>query len=101
MRRQEEALFRSGPPPRTARRLAYGVLAAAALAFPAGAAAAVAPPQPYGHHDAGGFLNVLPPAQGTNANLQDIIAFESTGKMPPHTQDQLDMYANLGTRRQG
>jgi len=38
---------------------------------------------------------VLPPAQGTNANLQDIIAFESTGKRPPHTDDQLDMYANL------
>jgi acyl-homoserine lactone acylase PvdQ len=70
------------------------VLAAAALAIPASAVAA-APTQPYGKHDSGGFRNVLPPAQGTNASLQDIIAFESTGKLPPHTQDQLGMYTNL------
>jgi acyl-homoserine lactone acylase PvdQ len=94
MRRQEEALFGPGQPPRTARRLAFGVLAAIALAFPASAIAA-APIQPYGKHDAGGFRNVLPPAQGTNANLNQITQFEATGKMPPHTQDQLGMYANL------
>src|SRR5215212_10313285 len=95
MRRQEEALFfGSGQPPRSARRLACWVLAAVALALPASAAAA-APVEPYAKHDAGGFRNVLPPAQGTNANINQIGQFEATGKMPPHTQDQLAMYANL------
>jgi acyl-homoserine lactone acylase PvdQ len=94
MRRQEEALFRSGQPPRFARRLAYGVLAAVLLALPAGASAA-AQPQPYGKNDAGGFRNVLPPAQGANASIDEIAAFQATGKLPPHARDQLDMYANL------
>src|SRR3954452_1239147 len=94
VRRQEEALFGSGKPPRFARRLTCGVLAAVALAFPAGAVAG-APIEPYGKHDSGGFRNVLPPAQGTDANLNQILQFEATGKMPPHTQDQLGMYANL------
>jgi hypothetical protein len=94
MRRQEEALFRFGQPPRTARRLVYGVLLAVALALPAGTMGAPSP-QPYGKHDAGGFRNVLPPAQGTNANLQDIIAFQATGRKPPHSDDQLGMYTNL------
>ncbi|HKH14109.1 MAG TPA: penicillin acylase family protein, partial [Solirubrobacterales bacterium] len=67
---------------------------AVALALPTGAMAA-APPQPYGKHDAGGFRNVLPPAQGANASLQDIIAFQATGRMPPHSDDQLGMYTNL------
>jgi acyl-homoserine lactone acylase PvdQ len=84
----------SGQPPRSARRLAFGVLAAIVLAFPASAMAA-APTQPYGKHDAGGFRNVLPPAQGTNANINQIGQFESTGKLPPHAQDQLGMYSNL------
>jgi acyl-homoserine lactone acylase PvdQ len=70
------------------------VLTAAALVVPATAMAAP-PPQPYGKHDAGGFRNVLPPAQGANANLQDIIAFQATGRMPPHSDDQLGMYTNL------
>src|SRR5215211_2985831 len=94
VRRQEEALFEAGQPPRLARRLACGVATAVALALPTGAMAA-APPQPYGKHDAGGFRNVLPPAQGANASLQDIIAFEATGRRPPHSDDQLGMYTNL------
>src|SRR5436190_821641 len=94
VRRQEEALFGSGEPPRLARRLACGVMAAVALALPASAMAG-APVEPYGKHDSGGFRNVLPPAQGTDANLAQIAQFEATGKMPPHTQDQLAMYANL------
>ena len=65
-----------------------------ALALPAGAIAAP-PAEPYGKHDAGGFRNVLPPAQGRNANLADIARFESTGQRPPHTDDQLGMYSNL------
>jgi acyl-homoserine lactone acylase PvdQ len=94
MRRQEEALFRSGQPPRVARRLAYAAIAAIALALPASAMAA-APVEPYGKHDAGGFRNVLPPGQGANANAAQIAQFEATGKVPPHDQDQLSMYANL------
>jgi acyl-homoserine lactone acylase PvdQ len=94
MRRREEALFGSGQPPRSARRLALGVLAAVALGLPASAAAAP-PAQPYGKHDAGGFRNVLPPAQGANATLDQIIAHQATGKMPPHSDDQLGMYTSL------
>src|SRR5215207_1057576 len=82
VRRQEEALFESGQPPRLARRLACGVAAAVALALPTGAMAA-APPQPYGKHDAGGFRNVLPPAQGANASVQDIIAFRRPAECRP------------------
>src|SRR5437763_11894476 len=94
MRRMEEALFRCGWPPRFARRFALG-MALATLSLPASAAAAGPQPEPYGAHDAGGFRNVLPPAQGTDANTAQIGAFELNGTYPPHTNDQLDMYSNL------
>jgi acyl-homoserine lactone acylase PvdQ len=64
------------------------------LALPVGAMAA-ASPEPYGKHDAGGFRNVLPPAQGGNASLHDITVFEATGEKPPNSDDQLGMYSNL------
>ena len=77
MRRQEEALLRSGQPPRIARRLAYVVLAVVALALPAWSMAA-APVEPYGKHDAGGFRDVLPPGQRVDANAAQISQFEAT-----------------------
>ena len=67
------------------------------LAFSA-AAASAAPPTPgaYKQNDFGGFRNILPPAQGANANSNQIAAFEATGNYPPHTSDQqLSMYSNL------
>ena len=67
------------------------------LAFSA-ATASAAPPTPgaYKQNDFGGFRNILPPAQGANANSNQIAAFEATGNYPPHTSDQqLSMYSNL------
>ena len=58
-----------------------------------------APPRPpgaYKQNDFGGFRNILPPAQGANANANQIAAFEANGTYPPHTSDQqLSMYSNL------
>jgi acyl-homoserine lactone acylase PvdQ len=67
----------------------------AVLLVPAGAALAAPTPEPYGKHDSGGFHNVLPPGEGGLANVAQIAAFEGAHTYPPHTQDQLGMYANL------
>jgi acyl-homoserine lactone acylase PvdQ len=80
------------------RRFSTVALATGALlAFSAWTASA-APPTPgaYQQNDFGGFRNILPPAQGANANSNQIAAFEANGTYPPHTSDQqLSMYANL------
>ncbi|MDX6637547.1 MAG: hypothetical protein QOJ01_1058, partial [Solirubrobacterales bacterium] len=82
---------------RAKTRLLAGILSGVVLAAVLPAAAIAAPtPKPYGYHDAGGFRNVLPPGEGTTANLSDILAFEADNTAyPPHSQDQLGMYANL------
>jgi acyl-homoserine lactone acylase PvdQ len=68
---------------------------ATAVAMPATAPAAVNP-EPYGTHDFGGFRNILPPAQGRNANAAEIFQFEANHTYPSHTSDeQLDMYTGL------
>jgi acyl-homoserine lactone acylase PvdQ len=62
------------------------------------ATASAAPPTPgaYQKNDFGGFRNILPPAQGANANSSQIAAFEANGTYPPHTSGrQLSMYSNL------
>ncbi len=75
------------------RRAAALTLAiAAAWAAPA---AAAPDPLPYGHHDAGGFRNVLPPGQNGLANGADLAAFLATGARPPHSDDQLAPYRDL------
>jgi hypothetical protein len=66
-------------------------LAAAMLA----AASASAQVQPYGTNDYGGFRNVLPPGQGTNASIAQIVSHLSTGSHPPHFDDQRLMYGDL------
>src|SRR5207249_7605700 len=55
------------------------------------------PPTPgqYGEHDAGGFRNILPPGEGANVSLDQILRFEGDGTYPPHANDQMGMYANL------
>jgi acyl-homoserine lactone acylase PvdQ len=68
--------------------------AIAALALPAGAAAAPTPGG-YAENDAGGFLNILPPGQGQSVNAAEIAAFLTTGARPPHDSDQLQMYEDL------
>ena len=94
MRRWGEARFGPGKPARTAAWLASGPVVVALLAL-APAAAAAPSPEPYGSHDAGGFRNVLPPAQGRDVNSAEIAAFELSGDHPSHTQDQLAAYVNL------
>lgn len=72
--------------------------------WPASAATAQLPPSvapqgraplPCGQHDAGGFLNVLPPGQNGLATLPQIAAFEASGARPAHNDDQLAMYRDL------
>lgn len=59
-------------------------------------ASAAPTPSPYRHNDFGGFRNILPPAQGKNANASQVAAFQANGTYPPHTSDrQLTMYSNL------
>ena len=50
----------------------------------------------YRQNDFGGFRNILPPAQGANANASQVAAFEGNGTYPPHTHDQqFNMYRDL------
>ena len=86
------------------RRLAAAHAAAAVLAIalagtvPSSAAvAATGRAQPYGHHDFGGFRNVLPPGASGFDNLRELLAFKAAGAYPPHTGDQLAMYSGLTT----
>ncbi len=83
---------------RTRLPIGAGALLIAALAIGVFAApAAAAPPAPYayGENDAGGFLNILPPGEGSNVNTVEGAAFLATGARPPHDQDQLRMYGDL------
>jgi acyl-homoserine lactone acylase PvdQ len=80
------------------RRFSAVALATGALLALLAAAASAAPPTPgaYQQNDFGGFRNILPPAQGANANSNQIAAFEANGTYPPHTSDQqLSMYRDL------
>ncbi len=72
------------------------VVTVSLLAAGASAASAAPTPSPYKHNDFGNFRNILPPAQGANANTAQIAAFEANGTFPPYTSGrQLNMYANL------
>ncbi|MGH2965559.1 MAG: penicillin acylase family protein [Solirubrobacterales bacterium] len=80
------------------RRPGTVALIAAAILAACAASASAAPPTPgaYGLNDFGGFRNILPPAQGANANFAQVAAFEANGTYPPHTSDrQLSMYTGL------
>ncbi len=68
-------------------------LALAACALCTGSAGAAV--QPYGANDAGGFRSVLPPGENGLATLSQILAFRSTGALPPHFADQQPLYENL------
>jgi acyl-homoserine lactone acylase PvdQ len=90
---------------RDLRRLSAVALATGILALSAAAASAAPPtPGPYKHNDFGGFRNILPPAQGANANANQIAAHQASCQQPPpgcesyppHTSGrQLRMYRNL------
>jgi acyl-homoserine lactone acylase PvdQ len=80
------------------RRLGAVALVAGVFLALSAATATAAPPTPgaYKQNDYGGFRNILPPAQGANANASQIAAFQANGTYPPHTSDlQLTMYSNL------
>ncbi|HEX6116299.1 MAG TPA: penicillin acylase family protein [Solirubrobacterales bacterium] len=57
--------------------------------------AAPAPLDYQGNGDVGGFRNILPAGQGSNATALEIAAFQGGGAQPPHEHDQYDMYSNL------
>jgi acyl-homoserine lactone acylase PvdQ len=80
------------------RRLSTAALATSVVvAFSAATVSAAPPtPGPYQKNDYRGFRNILPPAQGANANANQIAAFRANGTYPPHTSDrQLSMYRDL------
>jgi acyl-homoserine lactone acylase PvdQ len=72
-----------------------GVVALLVLTVSPAAAGRSASPAPYGLHDAGGFYDVLPAGEAGVDNVQQLAEFEATGKIPPHFDDQLPLYANL------
>src|SRR5207245_4539127 len=76
------------------RNVALAVGALALLGVPAGAGAS-APGQPYGTNDAGGVRNVLPAGENGLDNATQLAEFQSKGTYPPHSVDQLPLYANL------
>jgi acyl-homoserine lactone acylase PvdQ len=82
------------------RRLA-ALAAAFFAATTAGAAAQLPvngpPPGAYREHDAGGFLNVLPPGENGFDNALDLARFEATGARPANADDQLPLYRDLLT----
>jgi acyl-homoserine lactone acylase PvdQ len=78
------------------RRLIIAALATSLVALSAAVASAAPTPGPYQQNDFGGFRNILPPAQGANANASQVAAFQANGTYPPHTSDQqLTMYRDL------
>src|SRR5436190_6880820 len=76
-----------------------GWVAASALAVSTSLASAApalaADPAPYGQNDAGGFRNVLPPGENGTDNAVQLAAFEATGALPPHWDDQQPLYDGL------
>ncbi len=73
-----------------------GIAVIAAGTVPAAAAADGAPDGHYrGNGDPGGFHNIVPPGQDGVLNGPEAIQASTTGDVPPHFQDQLQMYADL------
>src|SRR5437764_4003339 len=72
-----------------------GLAAACVVMLFAASPALAASPAPYGQHDAGGFLNVLPAGEAGVDNAGQLLASQTSGAIPPHFNDQLPLYANL------
>ena len=53
--------------------------------------------QPYGTDDYCCFRDILPPGTNGFDDLAQALQFRATGARPPHSDDQLQMYANLTT----
>ena len=75
-----------------AAKVAFAGALAAAVVLPAAGAAQV---QPYGHNDAGGFRNVLPPGAAGTDNAAQFGAFQAAGTYPDHWIDQQSLYEGL------
>ena len=80
------------------------VLVVLATASPASAQFPAVPPLPlpggqqvpgYQADDGRGFRNVLPPGENGLINAPQLAAFAAAGQRPPHSDDQLAMYADL------
>jgi acyl-homoserine lactone acylase PvdQ len=50
---------------------------------------------PYGTNDYGGFRNILPPGQGHNATVGEILTNQATGATPQHWDNQRNIYGDL------
>lgn len=59
--------------------------------------AQAADPQPYGHNDAGGFRNILPPGSNGTDSLTDFQNYLSTGAVPRWWDNQQPLYEGLLT----
>ncbi len=57
--------------------------------------AAAAEPQPHGHHDGGGFRNILPPGSNGVDSLTDFRSYLSTGSVPRWWDNQQPLYEGL------
>jgi acyl-homoserine lactone acylase PvdQ len=69
---------------------------AVAAAIACAPASAAPSPQPYGAHDAGGFLNIAPPGQNGLVNGLQLLQYQADNSArPPHNDDQLAMYGDL------
>ncbi|RZU54136.1 F5/8 type C domain-containing protein [Krasilnikovia cinnamomea] len=82
--------------------LAAALLATAGLtpAIPAPAAAAEAATAP-ADYCLGECSDILPPGQNGDADLVQILAYQTLGIRPPHSADQLGLYASLASRYTG
>jgi acyl-homoserine lactone acylase PvdQ len=67
----------------------------AAVVLAGAPVAGAASPAPYGKHDAGGFLNVLPAGEAGTENALQYGHSQQSGNPPPHFADQLPLYRDL------
>ncbi|MDP9187715.1 MAG: penicillin acylase family protein, partial [Actinomycetota bacterium] len=72
--------------------IAFALASAALIACAAPAAGQV---QPYRANDFGGFRNILPPGQGHNATISEILVNQLTGATPPQWDNQRNLYGDL------
>jgi hypothetical protein len=72
-----------------------GALLGLIAVLPAGAGGQAPPPGGYQENDFGGFRNILPPGENGFASFSEILQFLISGTRPPHSDDQLGLYADL------
>src|SRR3954452_23278526 len=87
------------------RRTVFGVIVVGCLlaGAPGALAQGTSDPlvRPYQADDAKGFHDVLPPGANGLVNGPQLAAFLGTGARPPHSNDQLPLYAGLRSATPG